>query len=332
MVSIGHNDCPCCKKKNGKPLYVLSCGPVYQCAGCKTAYTVFDGHDVIGKTNEIFASTDVIKARLYDQYSLRKIARNRLGLLGDFIDGGSVLEFGSFTGEFLYECAKSGYEASSVDLHPRILNMNKTKNLKEIIRSDAVFFKSERNYDAIAAFHVIEHLTDPAEFIANCRKALKPGGILFLEVPNFGSLARRAMGKRWSMFHDYHVCHFDKNSLKDLIERSGYEILAVRTTDDPGRYVAPVYNPPRRRFWSMMKKVMREKANSTGRNNITRDTDGAYSLADEIRILNSNKARIYRLEQGLIRAVSKLFLPISMVLDMCFLGSSLQMIARKAGK
>jgi len=38
-------------------------------------------------------------------------------------------------------------------------------------------------YDAVCAFHVIEHVDDPAGFVGNLIRCLRPGGRLFLAVP-----------------------------------------------------------------------------------------------------------------------------------------------------
>lgn len=328
MEHINRN-CPCCRSQNGKFLYRLSYGEVYKCVDCKTAYTLFNGCD-IAKSNKVFEATDFIKTRLYDQYRLRKVALKRLNLLSKFVKSGSILEFGSCTGEFLYEAAKKGYNLFSADLHPVVLDINKTENLKEIIKLDASFFESKRAYfDGIVAFHVIEHLTNPGEFLLNCNTALKPNGVLFLEVPNFESLSRRIWGKRWGMFYDYHVCHFDEDSLEIFTKKYGFEILAIRTIDLPERYIASIYNPLRHRLWSLIKKFRRKESKDITHDNMSNNALVGYSVVDEIKILNSNKARIYRLEAGFIRAISKVLLPICMVLDNYYLGCSLQIVARK---
>lgn len=325
-MGLLYHNCPCCRSQNGKFLYKLSYGDVYKCVDCKTAYTVFNGCDIT-KSNEIFEATDFIKTRLYDQYRLRKVARKRLSLLSKFVKSGSILEFGSCTGEFLYECAKKDYEVSSVDLHPQILNINKAENLKEKIKLDANFFKSKQTYDAIAAFHVIEHLTNPVEFLSNCKLALKPKGILFLEVPNFGSLTRRIWGKRWGMFYDYHVCHFDKSSLENLLRRHGYHILLTRTIDETIRYISPIYNPMRNAIWTNMKRILYKNDISITFN--VNNTANVIGKENEEKIINSLKAKIYRLESRLINGLSKIFFPISLLLNVLGLGSYIRIIARK---
>ena len=42
-------------------------------------------------------------------------------------------------------------------------------------------------YDAVCAFHVIEHVANPADFAADLYRCLRPGGALILAVPKFPS-------------------------------------------------------------------------------------------------------------------------------------------------
>ena len=44
--------------------------------------------------------------------------------------------------------------------------------------------ENKEKYDIVSSFHVLEHVLNPIEFIQNCYNMLKPGGILYIEVPN----------------------------------------------------------------------------------------------------------------------------------------------------
>ncbi|MGH7446217.1 MAG: class I SAM-dependent methyltransferase, partial [Longimicrobiales bacterium] len=53
------------------------------------------------------------------------------------------------------------------------------------------------SFDAIALGHVIEHVPDPVATLAECRRLLKPGGLLVAITPNIRSLGRRVFGRHW---------------------------------------------------------------------------------------------------------------------------------------
>ena len=54
-----------------------------------------------------------------------------------------------------------GFDVSAADLQPAVLNINKTDRLQNIMKWDANHLLGNAEYDAIAAFHVLEHLKNP---------------------------------------------------------------------------------------------------------------------------------------------------------------------------
>ena len=70
------------------------------------------------------------------------------------------------------------------------------------------------NFDAIVFNHSLEHIDDPAEALAIAARLLRPGGLLAIAVPNFGSWHRRLFGSAWFQLDlPRHLQHFDRASL-----------------------------------------------------------------------------------------------------------------------
>lgn len=59
------------------------------------------------------------------------------------------------------------------------------------------FFKGDVSADAIVLHHVLEHfnLEGGEELVRNCHKALNPGGVLYIAVPDLKTLARKWLNK-----------------------------------------------------------------------------------------------------------------------------------------
>ena len=76
---------------------------------------------------------------------------------------------------------------------------------------------------------VIEHLPDPGAALDRIAALLRPGGILYLALPDAGSRLARLMGRRWWSVLPTHVQYFTRGSLATLLRRHGYDPLHVST-------------------------------------------------------------------------------------------------------
>jgi SAM-dependent methyltransferase len=83
------------------------------------------------------------------------------------------------------------------------------------------------SFDAVAIWHVLEHVGDPGAVLAEARRLLRPGGVLLVGVPNFGSLEARATRAGW--FHldvPRHLIHFTPETLRGGLRAAGLEEVA----------------------------------------------------------------------------------------------------------
>jgi len=89
----------------------------------------------------------------------------------------------------------------------------------QFIQMDARNIPYANEFDIIGIYDVLEHISEDIEVLANIYKALKPGGILLITVPQHQFLWDSA---------DVFACHKRRYSSKDLITKlnlSGFEIL-----------------------------------------------------------------------------------------------------------
>ncbi|WP_420130639.1 class I SAM-dependent methyltransferase [Longimicrobium sp.] len=105
-------------------------------------------------------------------------------------------------------------------------------------------------FKVAAAYHVLEHVYRPAEWLAAVRRMLGPGGTLHLQVPNQGSLTRRLTGPAWaSVMFPQHVYFYTPRTLDALLRRAGFAPLATTTWDPwhgPGTVTGSLVNQARR--------------------------------------------------------------------------------------
>jgi 2-polyprenyl-3-methyl-5-hydroxy-6-metoxy-1,4-benzoquinol methylase len=97
----------------------------------------------------------------------------------------------------------------------------------EDIRDDEV---PEAN--VVVSFEVIEHLFEPGQFLMQCFKRLKPGGVLVLSCPNGMGFDISVLGSKALTVDPEHVNFFNPASLSILVDACGFDVLEVST---PGR-------------------------------------------------------------------------------------------------
>lgn len=80
-------------------------------------------------------------------------------------------------------------------------------------------------YDAVTLWHVLEHLPDPHALLTEARRLLKPGGVLFIGVPDFGGWEAQFCRDKW--FHldvPRHLIHLTRPMLTQALVTTGFEV------------------------------------------------------------------------------------------------------------
>jgi SAM-dependent methyltransferase len=153
-------------------------------------------------------------------------ARKRAEWLELYLPEGCLLEIGCGTGEFTKVAQDEGYDAYGVEpsawaaQHARALGVP----VETGFLSDWVERHPGLRPDAVCLWHVLEHLHSPRDFLREVRATLRPGGYIFLEVPNFASSAAARLGMAWDAAQPSdHVLHFTPGGLGRLLSRAGFE-------------------------------------------------------------------------------------------------------------
>ena len=86
------------------------------------------------------------------------------------------------------------------------------------------------SFDAVSLFDVLEHLIDPAATLRACARLLRPGGIVFLYVPNYDSASRLLMGQAAHfIWPTHHLNYYTPATARDLLARHGLDAAYVAT-------------------------------------------------------------------------------------------------------
>ncbi|HEX8029088.1 MAG TPA: methyltransferase domain-containing protein [Vicinamibacterales bacterium] len=105
------------------------------------------------------------------------------------------------------------------------------------------------SFDLISIMHVLEHVPRPLEALRQIRDWLKPGGLVFIEVPNTADL---------NMFYDLllfeHLYHFTPETLAWLLTREGFEVVVHERSTSYGaqRVIARKATRPASVAWPLV--------------------------------------------------------------------------------
>jgi 2-polyprenyl-3-methyl-5-hydroxy-6-metoxy-1,4-benzoquinol methylase len=159
---------------------------------------------------------------------VRTSARD-LALVEQHHSPGRLLDVGCWTGSLLVAANERGWTAEGIE--PSRWAVERAQQRGASVRLGTVddVDLDPGAYDAIVACDVVEHVVDPLALLARFDAALAPGGVLFLTVPDAGSVAARALGRRWWSVLPMHVQYFTRASMARLLDRAGFEIAVVRT-------------------------------------------------------------------------------------------------------
>lgn len=137
----------------------------------------------------------------------------------------TLLEAGSAAGYFVAAARAAGIDARGIEISADVAEYARRVVGAPVAPGGFETAAPGAGVDAVCAFHVLEHVEDPVEFVRCARDALAPGGRLALEVPNIDSAAAGRLGRAWPQIQPaYHRWHFTPSSLAQLVTAGGFTV------------------------------------------------------------------------------------------------------------
>ncbi|MCK4627982.1 MAG: class I SAM-dependent methyltransferase [Sedimentisphaerales bacterium] len=143
--------------------------------------------------------------------------------------GGRILEIGCGTGEFTRLAHEEGFDVEAVDLSESVCNYVRNELGIYCFNGKIEYLDSSRkDYNAIVAFDVIEHLPDPLSFLRHIIARISSRGIIFLEMPNWQCVEGRLFGHLWNMLNMRdHLNFFSKDALNYILGKMGLQTITI---------------------------------------------------------------------------------------------------------
>lgn len=176
------------------------------------------------------------------------IFQKRVNLISRYIKKGKMLEVGCSTGVMLQLFSEKGWEVLGIEPSGSCQEA-KNKKLKVLCSTFENADLPKESFDLIVLNHTLEHMDNPSSVLKKLNLLLREDGILFIDVPNVGSLSSKLLGKKWPyLLPEEHKSQFNKNNLGKLLTNNGFKILHWESRSGFFEYAFPLKELKRKRF------------------------------------------------------------------------------------
>jgi len=236
--------CPACGANNAKKKFEKYTLDYLQCINCQTIFISPRPTPEIlewfykGSVNYDYWNKFIFPAT--EQNRRTKIFIPRVDKVIEYctkynVKNDSLLEIGCAFGTFCIELISRNYfnKVIGVEPTPALAETSRSKGI-EVIQDaiENIELSSDRLFDVIVNFEVIEHLFSPKDFLQKAKKLLKVNGLLILTCPNGLGFDFIVLGDKCTSLDHEHLNYFNPRSLSNLLQSIGFEILECKT---PGK-------------------------------------------------------------------------------------------------
>ncbi len=141
---------------------------------------------------------------------------------------GLLLDVGCGTGTFLNVCQQAGWQVSGTEPDQAARTVANEK-LRIKLESNLEALKSDKPFDIITMWHVLEHVSELNETVKRLRTLLSNSGTLLVAVPNCDSYDAQKFGPHWAAYDvPRHLYHFVPATIEQLFVKHQFKLVGQR--------------------------------------------------------------------------------------------------------
>jgi len=225
--------CPICRRRtNEVQLWTKNAFQYVRCVNCGLIY--------INPQLSDEAVANIYSSVLYDQKSERldlllptlyKYKAQLLKKFERFRSTDQLLDVGCFKGFFLYSASQRGWKTFGTEVSVPATRFASRELGQQVFLGDLLRqpHLEQSDFDVVTLFDVIEHLSRPYLYLQKIHGLLRPGGLLYMETPNFHALPRFVLGKKWTIFNSLHRYYFTPRTMTRILQKVGFESVKIQT-------------------------------------------------------------------------------------------------------
>jgi SAM-dependent methyltransferase len=222
--------CPVCEKSLEDPVKVYEPSPgllFSECPGCGVCVRVRPG-DVASLYDEEYSES--ITAGFRSEGTVRHARETLLRIeIATGKKAGNLLDVGCAGGDFLLEARAVGWQVAGVEMQSRSAQLARGRGL-EVYSPGMDVVPVDKKFDVITLLDVFEHLPEPGHFLGSLYQRLNPGGVLYIETPNYAGQYRRWKGRQWMAFIPWHEVLYTPEVLEQVAGQAGFQTVRITTT------------------------------------------------------------------------------------------------------
>ena len=142
------------------------------------------------------------------------------------LNGLKLLDIGCGHGFLITEARARGASVSGVEPSVKHATRLSEKGFEVFSGTLEQFISEQRGpYDIVTSSHVLEHSSNPGQFLTHAGNLLAEGGLLCAEVPNADW--QTIYGRHPVSIHTAHLCYHTERSLRAQFELAGLNVLST---------------------------------------------------------------------------------------------------------
>ncbi|HQZ68235.1 MAG TPA: class I SAM-dependent methyltransferase, partial [Planctomycetaceae bacterium] len=224
--------CPLCNHSDSMPENMIAGYQLEKCGGC--GFVFMNPRCTPEHLDEIYRVRDEDElVQLYARIASPSVVdgyRHKLDIIEAIVPArGRLLDFACAAGYFFEEAQKRGWDAHGCDIGQWTAKAAQSRGLRQLhVGSLGEIGFEPESFDVIYAAQVFEHLLLPNRDLAELLSLLKPGGMLYIDVPNYRTLPIM-FGKDDFMLNEppQHINYFTSSTMREMLSQAGMTNILI---------------------------------------------------------------------------------------------------------
>ncbi len=211
---------------------------ILECAKCTLRFTqdVPDTNSIGAyyKSENYISHTNSSKGFINSIYHfVRKLTlgdKRRLIAAATGLKNGKLLDIGAGTGAFVQNMQYNGWQTTGLEPDEETRKRAAVLHKVNLLPADVFYSFPAESFNVVTMWHVLEHVHDLHNYIEKLKDVLKPGGLIFIAVPNYTSYDAKVYNKFWAAYDvPRHLYHFSPESVRQLFALHGLNVQSIRS-------------------------------------------------------------------------------------------------------